>query len=109
MLIQVGGFGIMTLASLLTLLLARRIGLATRLITQTETQSLHLGDLRRVVVGVAVLSAAFESAAAVIIAGRLWLGYDYSFGAAVYRVSSTRSRRSTTPDLRCGVTASWDS
>jgi trk system potassium uptake protein len=84
-LIQVGGFGIMTLASLLTLLLARRIGLATRLITQTETQSLHLGDLRRVVVGVAVLSAVFESAAAVIIAGRLWLGYDYSFGAAVYR------------------------
>ena len=84
-LIQVGGFGIMTLASLLTLLLARRIGLATRLITQTETQSLHLGDLRRVVVGVAVLSAAFETAAAVIIAGRLWLGYGYSFGAAVYR------------------------
>jgi trk system potassium uptake protein TrkH len=28
-LIQVGGFGIMTLASLLTLLLARRIGLGT--------------------------------------------------------------------------------
>jgi hypothetical protein len=38
-----------------------------------------------VVVGVAVLSAAFEGAAAVSIAGRLWLGYDYSFGAAVYR------------------------
>jgi trk system potassium uptake protein len=84
-LIQVGGFGIMTLASLLTLLLARRIGLATRLITQTETQSLHLGDLRRVVLGVAVLSAAFEGAAALIMAGRLWLGHDYSLGSAAYR------------------------
>src|ERR687898_3114153 len=73
-LIQVGGFGIMTLASLLTLLLARRIGLGTRLITQTETQSLHLGDLRRVVLGVAVLLAAFESAAAATLAARLRLG-----------------------------------
>jgi Trk-type K+ transport system membrane component len=84
-LIQVGGFGIMTLATLLTLLLARRIGLGTRLITQTETQSLHLGDLRRVVLGVAALSLAFESVAAVIIGGRLWLGYDYSLGSAAYR------------------------
>ncbi|MGH2945505.1 MAG: TrkH family potassium uptake protein [Solirubrobacteraceae bacterium] len=84
-LIQVGGFGIMTLASLLTLLLARRIGLGTRLITQTETQSLHLGDLRRVVLGVAALSAAFEGVAAVIIGARLWLGYDYTLGSAAYR------------------------
>jgi trk system potassium uptake protein TrkH len=84
-LIQVGGFGIMTLASLLTLLLARRIGLETRLITQTETQSLHLGDLRRVVLGVAALRPAFESVAAVIIGARLWLGYDHSLGSAPYR------------------------
>src|ERR687897_2713548 len=72
-LIQVGGFGIMTLASRLTLLLARRIGLGTRLITQTETQSLHLGDLRRGGGGGGVVSAAFESAAAAVIPRGLWV------------------------------------
>ena len=36
-LIQVGGFGIMALTSLLALLVARRLGLRTRLLAQAET------------------------------------------------------------------------
>ncbi|MGH3039958.1 MAG: TrkH family potassium uptake protein, partial [Gaiellaceae bacterium] len=41
-LIQVGGIGIMTLASLLALLVARRLGLRTRLIAQAETAAPQL-------------------------------------------------------------------
>jgi Trk-type K+ transport system membrane component len=44
-LFQVGGFGIMSGATLLALLVTRRLGLATRLIAQAETRSVALGDV----------------------------------------------------------------
>ena len=56
-LIQVGGFGIMTLASLLGLLVARRMGLRSRLTAAAETRSVGIGDVRRVLLGVAIISA----------------------------------------------------
>jgi trk system potassium uptake protein TrkH len=83
-LIQVGGFGIMTLTSLLALLVARRLGLRSRLIALAESGTLELGDLRRVLLGVAALSALFEALATLLIAGRLWLGYDYEPGSAIW-------------------------
>ncbi|MDQ3867466.1 MAG: TrkH family potassium uptake protein [Actinomycetota bacterium] len=84
-LIQVGGFGIMTLTSLLALLVARRLGLRSRIVAQAERAGVELGDLRRVIFGVAVLSLSFEAAAAIVIALRLALGYDYPMGSAIYR------------------------
>lgn len=45
---QIGGLGIMTGATLLGLLVSRRLGLSTRLIAQAETRSLRLGDVRTV-------------------------------------------------------------
>jgi trk system potassium uptake protein TrkH len=47
-LIQVGGIGIMTLATLLSLLIARRVGLPLQLTAQAETKALGLGDVRQV-------------------------------------------------------------
>ena len=44
-LIQVGGFGIMTLASLVGLLISRRLGLRSRLIAAAETKHVGLGDV----------------------------------------------------------------
>lgn len=84
-LIQIGGFGIMTLASLLALVVARRLGLRTRLIAQAETGALSLGDVRRVIVGVAFFSFVFEALAAAVIATRLAASYDYSAASATYR------------------------
>jgi potassium uptake TrkH family protein len=83
-LIQIGGFGIMTLASLLAILLVRRLGLRGRLLAQAETGTLGLGDVRRVVRGVLVFSLLFEAAAAFVLALRLLITYDYSAGSAVY-------------------------
>jgi potassium uptake TrkH family protein len=83
-LIQVGGFGIMALTSLLALLVARRLGLRTRLLAQAETKALRLGDVRRVLLGVALLSLLFETATALVLTGRLYLSYDYSLGDAVW-------------------------
>ena len=84
-LIQIGGFGIMTFASVLALIVARRLGLRSRLIAQAETGALDLGEVRRILLGVALFSLLFEAVAAVVLALRLGLAYDYSAGEAVWR------------------------
>jgi potassium uptake TrkH family protein len=84
-LIQVGGIGIMTLASLLALLVARRLGLRTRLIAQAETAAPELRDVRRLVLGVVLLSLLFEAVAASVLTVRFWASYDMGLGSAVYR------------------------
>ena len=83
-LIQVGGFGIMTLASLVGLLLSRRMGLRTRLTAATETKSIGMGDVRTVLLGVAKVSLLFETVTAAILTGRFLIGYDEPFGRALY-------------------------
>ena len=84
LLIQIGGFGIMTLASLLALLVSRRIGLKSRLIAQTEMKTLGLGDVRNVLLGVLAFSLLFEAIAAAIIGTRLFTSHDYAALDAIY-------------------------
>lgn len=83
-LIQVGGFGIMTLASLLGLLVFRRLGLRSRLTAATERTTAGLGDVREVVRGVVLISVIFESVVAVLLGLRFWWGYDETPGRAAY-------------------------
>ena len=83
--IQAGGFGIMTLASLLGLLTSRRLGLRSRLLTRWETKAEGLGDVRRVLRGVARTTFLVEGLVALALTARFWLGYDQSFGSALYR------------------------
>jgi Trk-type K+ transport system membrane component len=85
MLIQVGGLGIMTAASLLTLLVSNRLGLRSRLLAANETKTLGLGDVRRVVVGVVALSAGVEAATAAILTTRFWASYDMALPSAAWR------------------------
>lgn len=83
-LIQVGGFGIMTMASLLGLLVSRKLGLRTRLNTAAETKSLGIGDVRAVLVGVLKITVLFESCTAVILTLRFLVAYDEPFPRALY-------------------------
>lgn len=83
-LIQVGGFGIMTLATLLGLLVSRRLGLRTRLVTAAETKALGMGDVRRVLVGIARTSLLFEAVGAVVLSARLATAYDEPLGDALW-------------------------
>jgi trk/ktr system potassium uptake protein len=85
LLVQIGGLGIMTLASVLALVVARRLGLRSRLIAQAETGALDLGEVRRILFGVVVLSVLFEAIAALVLTLRFALTYDYSAGSALYR------------------------
>jgi len=84
LLIQAGGLGFMVLASLLALAMSRRLGLRQRLLAQTEINVTQLGETRRVLLGVAAFSVAFEALAAAVLTGRLWLGHGEPFGRAAW-------------------------
>lgn len=83
-LMQVGGFGIMAMATLLALTVSRRIGLGRRIVTQAETHSVALGDVRGVLFRVAAFTFAVELIVAIVLTLRFFLAYDYSLGKAAW-------------------------
>ncbi|MGA5471518.1 TrkH family potassium uptake protein [Streptomyces arboris] len=83
-LIQVGGFGIMTFASLLVLLVSHRIGLKARMTAAAETKTLGLGDVRSVVTGVVKVSLLLEAITALALALRFAIAYDEPWPRAAW-------------------------
>ncbi len=83
-LFQVGGLGIMSGATLLGLLVARRLRLSTRLLAQAETRSLALGDVGDVLALVLRVTVVVELATAAVLALRLRYAYQESWAAAVW-------------------------
>lgn len=83
-LIQIGGFGIQALGTLWILLLNGKLGTSSRLAAQVETGVLTPGDVRRVLVGLAVITITIESLVAVLLTGRLWWHYDQPLGQAAW-------------------------
>ncbi|GII20186.1 potassium transporter Trk [Planomonospora parontospora subsp. antibiotica] len=83
-LIQVGGLGIMTLATLFAMMISGRVGLRARMWAQAETKAPQLSDLRRVIGHVVVFTLVWEVLTAIVLAARFALGYGEPFGRAVY-------------------------
>ncbi|PSK91285.1 potassium uptake TrkH family protein [Murinocardiopsis flavida] len=83
-LIQIGGLGIMTLASVLGMVVIRRFGLKMQLSVQTELRSPNVGDARGVVARIVKTSLAVEGTLAVILTARLWASYDMPLREAAY-------------------------
>ncbi len=77
-LVQVGGLGIMTSASLLGLLTFRRFGLASAIGAIAETRSIGPGDVRSVLANVVRTSLGIEAVVAVVLGLRLAIGYGTS-------------------------------
>ncbi|PLC48569.1 ATPase [Pollutimonas subterranea] len=81
---QVGGFGMMTAATLLGLMVNRSLRLRTRLVTQVETHSLGLGDVTnvaKVVLGVTLVS---ELIIAAFLTLRMYFAYDMPWREAAW-------------------------
>lgn len=74
--IQVGGFGIMTLATMLSLLVRGRLGTNSRLLAQSETKTLALGDVGAVLKRILVAVVIAESVVAVLLTLRFLTTYD---------------------------------
>ncbi|MDQ3095630.1 MAG: TrkH family potassium uptake protein, partial [Actinomycetota bacterium] len=86
-LIQVGGFGIMTLATLLGMLVGGRVGLQSSMIAQAETHTLNIGDVRHVIRRIAVTILLFEAIFALVLTIRFRSAYDESWGQALWHGS----------------------
>jgi trk system potassium uptake protein len=84
LLIQIGGFGIMTLATTLVLLVNHQLGLRTTLVAQAET-AVNLGEVRQILRRIVIMTVAIEAATATVLTLRYWLGYDDSFGTSLWR------------------------
>ena len=84
-LVQLGGLGIVTSASLLVIVMARRVGLRGRLAAQTETQSSDIGGLRRLALFIALFTLTVEGLVVLALTLRLWLGLGRSFGEALWQ------------------------
>lgn len=80
---QIGGIGIMTSATALALLVTRRLRVRTRLYAAAETQTVGLGDLRRILRGVLAVTLVVEAVTALALAARWWAAYDMSAGRAL--------------------------
>jgi trk system potassium uptake protein TrkH len=81
-LFQLGGLGMMTAATLLGLMVNRSPKLRTRLMTQTETRSIGMGDISSVARVVLVVSVLFQLAIAAILTLRLQSDYGMAWGEA---------------------------
>jgi trk system potassium uptake protein len=83
-LVQLGGLGIVTSASLLFLVVARRVGLRGRLAAQTELHTVDLGSTRKLLIAIIGFSLAFQAITVVALTARLWLGTDRGLGQAAW-------------------------
>ncbi len=84
LMMQIGGLGIMTMATIVALVLSRRLGLRARLLAQAETKALRLQDVRRVLQGIVLFSLSVEAVVALILTVRFATHYDMSWGQAAY-------------------------
>lgn len=83
-LIQLGGLGIMSLASLSGYLLTGRISFKARKTGAYEGRPITAGGIRRTLIFTFTFTAVVEATIAVAIGARLMLGYGYSFPQAAW-------------------------
>lgn len=83
-LFQIGGFGFMTGATLLGVMVNRSLRLRTRLVTQVETHTLGLGDVASVARLVFVVTLLSEALIAAMLTLRLHAGHGMPWGAAAW-------------------------
>jgi trk system potassium uptake protein len=83
-LIQVGGFGIMTIGSVLAIVASRRVGLRQRMLAQAEIGAIDIGELRYLIGAIAKITVFVEGAIALILFAHLATVDDFSIGRAGY-------------------------
>ncbi|WP_191268063.1 TrkH family potassium uptake protein [Nocardiopsis terrae] len=84
LLIQVGGFGVMALATVLALVVGRSLGLRMAVYTGSEAKGVSLGEVRQLVTGVLYVTLLFEGVLLVLLTLRWWLAYGLSLPDALY-------------------------
>ena len=83
-LIQIGGLGVMTFASIVGLAVIGRFTFRSRLQAIAENRSQELDGTPKVVAGVVKISLGTEAVIALVLALRFWLGYGKEPGEALW-------------------------
>ena len=83
--IQIGGLGIMLVASLIGLALLRRVSLRGRMMAGAENRAVTTGDATRLARGILISSLIIEAIVAVILTLQFWLSYGDSLPTALGR------------------------
>jgi trk system potassium uptake protein TrkH len=83
-LMQLGGFGIMTIGSVFALVASRRIGLRQRMLAQAEIGAVDIGELRHLISAIAKITLAVEASIALILFVRLGVEDDIGLTEAAY-------------------------
>lgn len=83
-LIQLGGFGIMTIGSVLALVASRRVGLRQRMLAQAEIGAVDIGELRNLISAIAKITLLVESSIALILFLHFAALDDIGIGRAAY-------------------------
>ncbi|MEW6541108.1 MAG: TrkH family potassium uptake protein [Bacillota bacterium] len=81
-LIQVGGLGFITVATLILILVGRKINLRQRLLIQESLNQFRVGGVVRLVIQVITITLAFQAVAAAVLAVRLVP--DFGWGPGVW-------------------------
>ncbi|WP_028050176.1 TrkH family potassium uptake protein [Cellulomonas sp. URHD0024] len=84
--IQIGGLGVMTLASLLGMAVSRRIGLTQRLLVSSETKETRLGEVGSLIRTVVITSVTLEAFIALVLFPR-FLVHNESAGEAAWHAT----------------------
>lgn len=84
-LLQVGGFGIMTIGSVLALVTSRRLGLRQRKLARTELGAdIEMGEMRSLLMAIARFTLISEIALALVLFAVFTLRHDVAVGRAAY-------------------------
>jgi potassium uptake TrkH family protein len=83
-LVQVGGLGIMTAATLLGLVVSNRLRLGRRLLAQAETRTMALGDVRAALRLILLVVLSVQALVTLLLFLRLHFGYGEPLGAALW-------------------------
>jgi trk system potassium uptake protein len=84
-LIQVGGFGIMTIGSVVALVAVQRVGLRQRMLAQAEIGAVDMGELRHLVGAMARITLVVEGSLSAALFARFWAGgYEQGVGDSLY-------------------------
>jgi trk system potassium uptake protein TrkH len=83
-LIQIGGFGIMTVGSVLAIVASNRLGLRQRMLAQAEIGAADIGELKNLISAIAKITVGVESSIAVLLFVRFATEGDIGIGRAAY-------------------------
>ncbi|HUG00105.1 MAG TPA: potassium transporter TrkG [Ilumatobacter sp.] len=83
-LIQIGGFGIMTVGSVLAIAASKRLGLRQRMLAQAEIGATDMGELRSLILGIAKVTIGVESVIALVLFVRFATGDEVGVVRSAY-------------------------